>query len=285
MQAVNKFGWAAIGVAAVGLYLFLGEEEKPKPVPESAPPVTRQAPPEPQRTVQAPAAPKPYSYDQRPGWDQGSYAPPAIGYDYPPSTGNRGENTYPPASGYAAPSQAYRFRPLGEREKARMEEQAQAGYSLVDPYHLPPRSGPGLAGMPINPDHSPRQEPSPGYGGNRPAPSAYPPPGAAYAPGNDPYAAPQPVPGYGSGNWSQPAPPGYYGSGSSYPAQQFAPGYDFRPIEADLRRRDGYSLPPSYPQRRRQPSQPRSRDWPPSAPGQRSPSTNGPLWASSSAWY
>ncbi len=293
---MGKFGLAAIGIAAIGLYLLLGGDETEAPTSE--PPVTQQRPVEPatgaftstpERGLDRYSATRPNYDTQRPG----SYAP-AAGYANPlaqgPGYAPRGGYSYAPGSGYPtivpAPTPAYQYRPLNDNEKQRLEQQYPGGYdATLDPYGLPTRSEPGLAGMPRSGYVGPQPGMSPGYAGS-PSANLYasPPARQAFAPSPDPYAAPQPAPSYSADRGPNSGVPNY-GGGGAYSTQP--PGYGFRPLDSagpDRRWRDSYSTPPPQPQRRPSGNH-RSPDWPPTAPGQRGTSADaGPLWAARGFW-
>ena len=59
---MGKFGLAAIGIAAIGLYLLLGDDEAITPEPEGTPPLTQQRPADPATTARRPPAPQPYAH-------------------------------------------------------------------------------------------------------------------------------------------------------------------------------------------------------------------------------
>lgn len=301
---MGKFGLAAIGIAAIGLYLLISDDEATSPEPEGTPPLTQQGQAKPAPAAKPPVSSLPYA--PAPDWGRDRYTTPDAGYGaqppggYPPPAVQ--EYGYPPSTGHGyalggyqstGPAQApgYRFRPLEESEKQRLEQQSSGGYAAtLDPYALPPRGGPGLAGMPDSGYVGGQQGISPGYSANQNiAPYTPPPAAGAYAPTTDPYAAPQqPEPGYGPDGWSRQRVPGY-GGAAPYSTRPPATGYGFRPLDserASRRWRDSYSIPPAYLQPQHGPSgTPRSRDWPPTAPGQRGTSAEaGPLWAARGAW-
>lgn len=299
---MGKFALAAIGIAAIGLYLLLGDDEAPTPESAGTPPPTQQPSAEPTAPVRRPSSPLPYA--GAPAWNQEGYAAPDAGYGmqppggYSPPTGP--EYGYAPSSGYgyvpgggypstgSTPAPGYQFRPLQEAEKKRLEQQSPGGYAAtLDPYGLGPRDEPGLAGMPSSGYPYDRQGLSRGYSGNQNTDPYTPPPASgAYAPSVNPYAAPPPPPGYRADGWPASSAPDYPGA-SPYSTQPPAADYGFRPLDsgrADRRWRDSYSTPPPQPQRRPSGNH-RSPEWPPTAPGQRGTSADaGPLWATREFW-
>jgi hypothetical protein len=290
---VGKFGLAAIGIAAIGIYLLLGDDETPAPEQAGPPPLSQQSPAQPTTPDRRPSTPRPDA--SAPDWQRDQYATPGgypptagQGYGYPPTRGYG----YAPGGGYptagATQAPGYQFRPLNESEKKRLEQQSASNYAgTLDPYGLPPRDGPGLAGMPSSGYPYDPQGSSPGYSGNLNSdPYAPPPASGAYAPSANPYAAPQSPPGYRADRWPAPSSPDYPGA-SPYSTQPPATDYGFRPLDsgqAERRWRDSYSNPPRQPQHRPSGNH-RSPDWPPNAPGQRDTSADaGPLWATREFW-
>jgi hypothetical protein len=291
---LGKFGLAAIGIAAIGLYLLLGDDETPTPEPAGTPPLSQQDPAQPTAPARRPSTPRPDASAPERERDQyaapGGYAPPAgQGYGYPPSQ----SYSYAPGGGYptTGPAQApgYQFRPLRESEKKRLDQQSASDYATrLDPYRLPPRDGPGLAGMPRSGYPYDPQGPGPSYSANQNTDPYYAPPPAseAYPPSANPYVTPQPPPAYRADGWPGPNAPDYPGA-SPYSTQPPGADYGFRPLDsgqAERRWRDSYSNPPREPQRRPSGNH-RSPDWPPTAPGQRGTSADaGPLWAARGFW-
>lgn len=275
----------AIGGGAIALYMLIGGEGENTANDQTA--LTKPAPlstSTAQRPLVQPSGPSPYSNAPTTGnWGVPGYG---SGFEYP--SPNQPATGYSPSfGGYQPPVANYQFRPLGEKEKQRIEQQSQGGYALVDPYRMArPETGPGLAGLTGATPYGRTRQPDP-FGANRYGGSASSPPETGiYAPYAPPaYQAPTPAP-YESGGWSQPSPPGYYDrSYTSSPAR--AP--EFRPTEvdrADLRRRDGYSVPFYSEPRYRQPSRQSPSDWTPARrPRPGAPSGDGSLWADNSRWY
>jgi hypothetical protein len=283
---VGKFGLAAIGIAAIGLYLLIGDDEETSPEPAGISTLTQQGSEKPAPAARPPVSPSPYA--PAPDWSRDRYTAPDAGYGYAPSTGYGYAGGGYPSAG-VAPAPGYRFRPLEESEKQRLEQQSSVDYAAtLDPYGLPARSGPGLAGMPGGGYSGAQAGMSPGYSATQNIDPYTPPPAGAFAPSTDPYAAPQqPTPAYGPDGWSRQRVPGY--GDAPYSTQPPASGYGFRPLDSERpnrRWRDSYSTPPAYSHPQPNPSgAPRSRDWPPTAPGQRGTSADGgPLWAARGAW-
>jgi hypothetical protein len=114
---VNKRRLAiGIGLAIlVGVWLLWNGEEAPPPKEKG-------------QQAEIPASPR------TPPWSppaQVQPPPPAYGPGYPGLAGPYGQ---PPRAVYPPPEESYQFRPLGERERRRIEEQARGPYGPAYPY-------------------------------------------------------------------------------------------------------------------------------------------------------
>ena len=226
---MRKISLSLVILGCVGLYLWLSGDDatdpgSQTPVATSAPTSAGSALPRP--TVQPRASQPPRTWDQQNAYQQ----PPS--QQYPDST----YGVYPTPEAYG-PQQTfppgYTYRPLSQREKAKLEQAAAAARPMVPPAArraTPPDYGGG---------------PSPGYPAGGYAASDYPDTGF-------------PSTGY-PGTWDRPVAP--------TPSYKFR---DFDPDEAAKRWTGDYSLPPrSTPPAAPDHSSPYAPGWSPPLPYQR----------------